>query len=90
MFSGNVRRVLLVVPVSTMSSWENHIKEWTGKRFRYFRGSEKVKMESFAKISTKGGILITSYETLRSSIDILTNVKFDYAILDVSFHIHIF
>eukprot|EP00494_Astrolonche_serrata_P002080 UN02086 len=77
-----IRRVLLVAPVSTMESWKTHIKIWAKKRTREFRGHESSKMKAFEKISCKGGVLLTSYETLRSSINMLKLCKWDYCFLD--------
>jgi len=77
-----VKKALLVVPVSTITAWQSHLKDWTGKRVRVFRGTEEAKMKAFEKVIAKGGVLISTYETVRRSIDILTNTKFDYCILD--------
>jgi len=76
---------LLVVPVSAVSNWEAEIGRFS-KGLTYHRhiGVSRDKDTSAWEVWEKNDLVITSYATLRTDIEIFDNFSFDYVILDES------
>ncbi len=75
-------RALVVCPTTLMFNWENEIKKFTPSLKWYIHhGSGRMQqMELYANTE----IIITTYGTLRSDIQLFTASVFDYVILDES------
>ena len=75
-------RALVVCPTSLMFNWENEIKKFTPLLSWYIHhGSPRSQqLDAFYK----SDIVITTYGTLRSDIQLFTEAEFDYVILDES------
>ncbi len=78
----NKLRALVVCPTTLMFNWENEIKKFTPSLKWYIHhGSGRMQqMELYANTE----IIITTYGTLRSDIQLFTASAFDYVILDES------
>ena len=74
-------RAIVVCPTTLMFNWENEIKKFTPDLtyFIHHGGDRARDKEAFAS-----NIIITTYGTLRSDIKLLTELQFDYVILDES------
>jgi DNA excision repair protein ERCC-6-like len=82
-----VSRVLIVMPVAVMVHWKSEIERWCpGTRVAMFHGSnKKAREKELAKIWNKGGICLTSYGLITTSVSVLSdngNSVWDYIILD--------
>lgn len=77
-----VLRAIVICPTTLMFNWENEIKKFTPELTYYIHhGGERARdKEAFEK----SNIIITTYGTLRSDIKLLTEINFDYVILDES------
>jgi non-specific serine/threonine protein kinase len=75
-------KALVVCPTTLIYNWENEIQKFTPTLTRYIHhGSFRTrKPEDFEKYN----IIITTYGTLRSDIQLLIKILFDYVILDES------
>lgn len=75
-------RALVVCPTTLIYNWENEIKKFTPNlTWSIHHGSLRTrKPEDFEKYN----IIITTYGTLRSDIQLMMKVLFDYVILDES------
>ncbi|HJY23492.1 MAG TPA: SNF2-related protein, partial [Hanamia sp.] len=75
-------KALVVCPTTLIYNWENEIKKFTPSlSFRIHHGNVRAKStEELAGAD----VLITTYGTLRSDIQLLTKVSFDYVVLDES------
>jgi SNF2 family DNA or RNA helicase len=75
-------RALVVCPTTLIYNWENEIKKFTPFLTRCIHhGSLRTRNpEEFEKYN----IIITTYGTLRSDIQLLMKILFDYVILDES------
>lgn len=75
-------KALVVCPTTLMFNWENEIKKFTpGLSWLIHHGSARAtQAAAFADVD----IIITTYGTLRSDIQLLLTVVFDYVILDES------
>ena len=73
---------LVACPTTLIYNWENEIKKYTPDiTYRIHHGSTRTnKME----LLTEKNLIITTYGTLRSDIKILSNIEFDYIVLDES------
>jgi len=71
---------LIIVPVNTISNWESEINRFTrGIEYYVHHGQNKADDEE----SLKGwDIILTSYHTLRSDIELFRRVSYRYVILD--------
>lgn len=78
-------KVLLVVPVTTISNWEAEISRFTSE-ISFIRnfGNNRVKD---IKIFREHDIVIISYHTLTRDIEWLKNTEYDYVVLDESQYI---
>jgi len=71
---------LVVVPKSLLFNWRNELNKFApGISYSFFYGSQKNIDEAM-----KSNIVITTYETVRSSIDIFHTKDFHIIILDES------
>jgi superfamily II DNA or RNA helicase/uncharacterized Zn finger protein len=75
-------KALVVCPTTLMYNWENEIKKFTPSlTWRIHHGNVRAK----SKEEFEGAdIIITTYGTLRSDIQLLTKINFDYIVLDES------
>jgi len=94
-WSGLIRCVLLIVPVSMMSHWTKELEAWcslpSGFRIKKYHSSvsEKRRRENIGYIARRGGVLITSYGMIQKnagemSLETLSQSEepWDYMILD--------
>ena len=74
-------KALVVCPTTLIYNWENEIKKFTSSlSWRIHHGNLRArKKEEFTD-----NIIITTYGTLRSDIQLLMKIPFDYIILDES------
>jgi non-specific serine/threonine protein kinase len=75
-------RAIVVCPTTLMFNWENEIKKFTPDlTYLIHHGGDRTRdREAFAAAN----VIITTYGTLRSDIKLLTEIQFDYVILDES------
>jgi SNF2 family DNA or RNA helicase len=75
-------RALVVCPTSLMFNWENEIKKFTPSLSWYIHhgSTRSQQLDAFQSAD----IVITTYGTLRSDIQLFTEAEFDYVILDES------
>jgi non-specific serine/threonine protein kinase len=75
-------KALVVCPTTLIYNWENEIKKFTPSLTWYIHhGSMRTRnLEDFEK----SNIVITTYGTLRSDIQLMMKILFDYVILDES------
>ncbi len=75
-------RALVVCPTSLMFNWENEIKKFTPSLTWYIHhGSTRSQQ---MELYQNADVIITTYGTLRSDIQLFTESDFDYVILDES------
>jgi non-specific serine/threonine protein kinase len=75
-------KALVVCPTTLMYNWENEIKKFTPSlSYRIHHGNQRAKKPEDLD---GADILITTYGTLRSDIQLFIKTKFDYVILDES------
>jgi non-specific serine/threonine protein kinase len=75
-------RALVVCPTTLMFNWENEIKKFTPSLSWYIHhGATRSQQLSLYE---SADIVITTYGTLRSDIQLFTTYEFDYVILDES------
>ena len=78
----NELTALVVCPTTLIYNWENEIKKFTPQlTYRIHHGSLRIKDPGELQ---RTNIIITTYGTLRSDIEILMKIAFDYVILDES------
>ncbi len=76
-------KALVVCPTTLIYNWENEIKKFTPSlTFRIHHGNTRAK--NVEELLSGADIIITTYGTLRSDIQMLIKTKFDYVILDES------
>lgn len=75
-------KALVVCPTTLIYNWENEIKKFTPSlTWRIHHGNTRAKRkEDFGEEN----IIITTYGTLRSDIQMLMKIPFDYVVLDES------
>ncbi|MDP4283227.1 MAG: SNF2-related protein [Bacteroidota bacterium] len=75
-------KALVVCPTTLMYNWENEIKKFTPSlTWRIHHGNVRARTkEEFEGAN----VLITTYGTLRSDIQLLIKINFDYVVLDES------
>ncbi len=80
--ANNTLRAIVVCPTTLMFNWENEIKKFTPNLTYYIHhGPDRARdKEIFAPYN----VIITTYGTLRSDIKLLTEIQFDYVVLDES------
>ena len=78
---GNLR-ALVVCPTTLIYNWENEIRKFTPSlTMQIHHGSSRSKDPLNL---LKSNVIITTYGTLRSDIQMLLSINFDYAVLDES------
>lgn len=71
---------LIVVPVVTITNWENEIKKFTPNiKYLIHHGQSRKKDIDYIKIFD---VVIVSYNTLRNDIEHFTKIYFNYVVLD--------
>jgi SNF2 family DNA or RNA helicase len=81
-YSEGSLKALVVCPTTLMFNWENEIKKFTpGLTYYIHHGSERTRNREKLE---EANIVITTYGTLRSDIKLLTEIAFDFAVLDES------
>jgi non-specific serine/threonine protein kinase len=75
-------KAIVICPTTLMFNWENEIRKFTpGLTYHIHHGGDRARdKETFNAYN----IIITTYGTLRSDIKLLTEINFDYVILDES------
>ena len=74
---------LVVVPTSLVHNWEAEKKKFTPQLTSHLHhGSRPQTAEEYAKVDAQ--LVITTYNTLRNDVELLSNKQFGYAILDES------
>ncbi len=75
-------KAIVVCPTTLMFNWENEIKKFTPDLSYYIHhGGDRGRSK---EVFNAHNIIITTYGTLRSDIKLLTEMHFDYVILDES------
>ncbi len=75
-------KALVVCPTTLMFNWENEIRKFTPDLTHHtHHGPERTRDKGWF---SSFNIVITTYGTLRSDIRLLTEINFDYVILDES------
>lgn len=75
-------KVLVVCPTSLVYNWENEIKKFTtGLNYTIHHGLQR---SANAKKLQEHHIIITTYGTLRSDVDVFRKIDLDYVVLDES------
>ncbi|MBS1746756.1 MAG: DEAD/DEAH box helicase [Bacteroidetes bacterium] len=75
-------RALVVCPTTLMFNWENEIKKFTPSLNWYIHHGS-ARSQQIAQFES-ADVVITTYGTLRSDIQLLTATAFDYVVLDES------
>ncbi len=73
---------LVVCPTTLIYNWENEIKKFT-PTMRYHIHHGPARQKDVEELQ-KSDIIITTYGTLRSDVQLLMKMEFDYVILDES------
>lgn len=75
-------KAIVVCPTTLIYNWENEIRKFTPLlTYRIHHGSSRIKDPNDLQ---QYNIIITTYGTLRSDIELLMKITFDYVILDES------
>ncbi len=75
-------RALVVCPTTLMFNWENEIRKFTPKlKFFIHHGGDRSRDK---QRFIDNEVMITTYGTLRSDIKMLSDIAFDYVVLDES------
>ncbi len=75
-------KAIVVCPTTLMFNWENEIKKFTPDlTYHIHHGADRSRDK---KGFNAYNVIITTYGTLRSDIKLLTEIHFDYVILDES------
>lgn len=75
-------KALVVCPTTLIFNWENEIKKFTpGLTFHIHHGGERIRSK---EVFADKNVVITTYGTLRSDIKFLSELAFDYIVLDES------
>nr|MBA2562293.1 DEAD/DEAH box helicase [Chitinophagaceae bacterium] len=81
MQTGGVKAIV-ICPTTLIYNWENEIKKFTPQLTYYIHhGSMRTRDEAELQ---KSNVVITTYGTLRSDIQVMVKISFDYVILDES------
>ena len=80
------KKTLVVCPASVVGHWVNEVKIFfPGDALLApiaYTGSAKARRASWSDCLTRYNIVVTSYSVLRTDIDLLESILFDYCILD--------
>jgi len=75
-------KFLVVCPTTLMYNWENEIKKFTPDiSYHIYHGSARMHEQDHFRLAD---VIITTYGTLRSDIKMLSQIQFDYVVLDES------
>ncbi len=75
-------KFLVVCPTTLMYNWEQECKKFTPAiSFHSYHGTERKKLH---EEYNKSNLIITTYGTLRSDIELLSRTEWDYVVLDES------
>lgn len=75
-------KAIVICPTTLIYNWENEIRKFTpGLDWRIHHGSMRTRD---TKEMEKTSVIITTYGTLRSDIQVLMKINYDYVILDES------
>ncbi len=75
-------KALVACPTTLMYNWENEIKKFTpGLSYHIHHGPQRSRDKKFFE---GFNVIITTYGTLRSDIKVLSELQFDYVVLDES------
>ncbi len=78
---GNLKAIV-VCPTTLIYNWQNEVKKFTpGLTFQIHHGNARTRNHEELQ---QNNIIITTYGTLRSDIQMLLKIQFDYVILDES------
>lgn len=84
--ANNSKKTLVVCPASVVGHWVNEIKRFFpgGSVLApiAYTGTAKARRASWSEYLSRCNVLVTSYSVLRTDVDLLENVLFDYCILD--------
>jgi len=80
------KKSLVVCPASVVGHWVNEINRFfPGGALLApiaYTGTAKARRASWSDCSTRCNVVVTSYSVLRTDVDLLESVLFDYCILD--------
>jgi SNF2 family DNA or RNA helicase len=80
--TNNDLKSLVVCPTTLIYNWENEIKKFTpALTYRIHHGNLRTRDK---EVLQQANIIITTYGTLRSDIQLFKDIRFDYVILDES------
>eukprot|EP01098_Paradermamoeba_levis_P008169 TRINITY_DN3385_c0_g2_i1.p1 TRINITY_DN3385_c0_g2~~TRINITY_DN3385_c0_g2_i1.p1 ORF type:complete len:337 (+),score=89.09 TRINITY_DN3385_c0_g2_i1:62-1012(+) len=80
---GQIKRALILAPVSVLSHWQKTLASWSSCRIKLFHGTSKTQREKeLGEVIKKGGCAISTYGMVLSSADKLSQIVWDYIILD--------
>ena len=75
-------KAMVICPTTLIYNWENEIKKFTPElTYRIHHGSTRTRN---TEELVQSNIIITTYGTLRSDIQVFSKILFDYVILDES------
>lgn len=78
----NQLQAMVICPTTLIYNWENEIKKFTpALTYQIHHGGARTRDKEQLK---QTNVIITTYGTLRSDIKLLTDIEFDYVILDES------
>ncbi|MEO6489078.1 MAG: SNF2-related protein [Ferruginibacter sp.] len=78
----NGLKAIVICPTTLIYNWQNEVKKFTpGLTYHIHHGNARSRM---AEELQEHNIIITTYGTLRSDIQLLLKIFFDYVILDES------
>ncbi|MDC7218780.1 MAG: DEAD/DEAH box helicase [Spirochaetales bacterium] len=77
---GELKRVLIIAPVSTLPNWENEIHRFT-PHFSCLRHAGSNRKETREELESPT-VTLVSYQTLRNDILLFKDISYSYVILD--------
>jgi SNF2 family DNA or RNA helicase len=79
---------LIVAPTSLLHNWKNELQKFApALRVFLYAGNKRFKSKAVGRIFDSHDVVITSYGTVRSDIEILSSYAFHYTVLDESQYI---
>jgi len=78
-FTGQGSRFLVVVPVTLLEQWRREILTWageTGIAVHLLHGTQHERRSALRGLISKGGVLLTSYDILRSHVNSLRSTSY--------------
>ncbi len=77
-------RAMIVCPASLLHNWRLEMEKFAPSLHTYVYHETGRSLESFMDGASAGGILITSYGTLRADLHLLEGIEWDAVVLDES------